>query len=196
MQVISPKKEVLALTLFALNPLVIIESIVSGHNDIAMMFLVMLSILFLVQKKYVLAFVLLFLSIGVKFATGLLLPLFIVIYLFQKRQVAIQWPMIFLTFIVTMILALFAATLRSTFQPWYLMYLLPIAALIPDEKYIIFPIFIISIMGLLNYIPYLYVGNWDSPIPTVLLTLNILGGLIAFVTFIWFYHHREIRKAI
>jgi len=195
MQVVSPKREVLAIVLFALNPLVIIESLVSGHNDIAMMFLAMVSILFLVQKKYVLAFVLLFLSIGVKYATGFLLPLFIVIYLFEKRHIAIKWPSIFLTFLVTMILALFAASLRSTFQPWYLMYLIPIAALITDEDYIVFPVFILSLMGLLNYIPYLFTGSWDPPIPMILFSVNILGGVIAFVTFIWFYQRRVKSKA-
>jgi hypothetical protein len=195
MQIISPKKEVLALTFFALNPLVIIESLVSGHNDIAMMFLAAISILFLVQKKYALAFILLFLSIGVKYATGFLLPLFIVIYLFEKRQVVIKWPVIFLTFIVTMILALFAASIRSTFQPWYLMYLMPFAALLSDEDYIIFPISILSVVGLLNYLPYLFTGSWDPPIPTILLTINILGGVIAFITFMWFYQYRGKKNA-
>ncbi len=193
MQVISPKREVLALTFFALNPLVLIESLISGHNDIAMMFLAMVSILFLVQKKYFLAFILLVLSVGVKYATGFLLPLFIVIYLFEKREVVIRWPTIMLTFIATMLLALFAATLRSTFQPWYLMYLIPFAALISDEEYSIYPISILSVMGLLNYTPYLFMGNWDPPIPTILLTINISGGVIALLMFIWFYQHRGKR---
>lgn len=190
MQAISPKKEVLALTFFALNPLVIIESLVSGHNDIAMMFLAMVSILFLVKKKFLLAFVLLVLSVGVKYATGFLLPLFFVVYLFEKRKVVMEWPAIFLTFIAAMICALFAATLRSTFQPWYLMYLLPLAALIPDKEYSLYPILILSVMGILNYIPYLYTGSWDPPIPTILLIINIVGGVLAFITFIWFHQLR------
>ncbi len=190
MQIISPKKEVLALTFFALNPLVIVETLVSGHNDGAMMFLALIGVLFLIQKKYILAFVLLLLSIGVKYATGFLLPLFVVIFLFEKRHIAIKWGTIFLIFIITMILALFAATLRSNFQPWYLMYLLPFAGLISDEDYVLYPIYILSIMGLLNYLPYLFTGNWDPPIPAILLAINLMGSVIALVSFVWFYQYK------
>lgn len=190
MQIISPKKEVLALTFFALNPLVIVETLVSGHNDSAMMFLALIGVLFLIQKKYILAFVLLLLSIGVKYATGFLLPLFVVIFLFEKRHIAIKWGTIFLIFIITMILALFAATLRSNFQPWYLMYLLPFAGLISDEDYVLYPIYVLSIMGLLNYLPYLFTGNWNPPIPAILLGINLMGSVIALASFIWFYQYR------
>jgi hypothetical protein len=190
-RLISPKKEVLAITLFAFNPLVIIESLVSAHNDIAMMFLCVISILFLIQKKYFLAFLLLVLSIGVKYATGFLLPLYLVIFLFERKHVVLKWPMIFNTFLIAMILALFAATLRSTFQPWYLMYLLPLVALLPDKNYVLIPSFVLSIVGLLNYIPYLYTGNWNPPIPTLLLTINLTGAFLALITFFWFYFRQK-----
>jgi len=192
MQVIAPKKELLAVTFFALNPLVIIESLVSAHNDTAMMFLAVISILFLVKKKYLFAFAFLLISIGVKFATVFLLPLFI-IFLFQKKNVVIEWSTILYIFLLTMIFALFAASIRSTFQPWYLLYLLPVAALISEANFITVPFFILSFVGLLNYIPYLYTGSWDPPIPMNLLTTNIIGVILALVVGIWLY--RKSSKA-
>ena len=59
---ISPQNESFGIVFFALNPLVIIESIVSGHNDIVMMFLSLGSIYFLMSKNFVRSFILLILS--------------------------------------------------------------------------------------------------------------------------------------
>lgn len=191
MRIIAPKKELMAIVFFAFNPLVIIETLVSGHNDIAMMFLLLVSILFLVQKKYIFAFFFLLLSIGIKYATGFLLPMYFLIFLFERQKVVIKWGTVFSIFLVTMTLALFAATLRTTFQPWYLMYVIPFAALIPDKKYIIYSVFLISLVGLLNYVPYLYTGNWDPPIPFYLLTLNLVGVVIALVIFIKVYLNKN-----
>ena len=90
--------------------------------------IVLMSIYFLVSKRYLFAFCLLLLSVGIKFATGLLLPLFIIIVLFERKKVPVKWGQIFPIFTLTMVIGLVAATMRTNFQPWYLLYLLPFAA--------------------------------------------------------------------
>jgi hypothetical protein len=64
---------------FACNPFVLIESLVSSHNDIVMMFFALFSLWFLVQSKYKNSVFALLLSISSKFATALLLPGFLVL---------------------------------------------------------------------------------------------------------------------
>lgn len=185
---VSEKESVFCLAFFAFNPLILIESLVSGHNDIAMMALALGSIYFLVKKRYILAVTLLILSVGLKYATGFLLPLFIVLIFFDRKRVPIQWGMIWLTFLVAMIFGVGAASLRSTFQPWYLLYVLPFASLIAYSSYIRIPFVLLSLVGLLNYLPYLYYGNWDPPIPAVLLVLNlstvVIAAVLAYILFL------------
>src|SRR5579859_1218874 len=55
LQKIRREEEVFGMVLFALNPLVIIESLVSAHNDIAMIFFALVAFYFLINKKHVLA---------------------------------------------------------------------------------------------------------------------------------------------
>lgn len=182
MKIVAPKYETFAMVFFALNPLVIIESLVSGHNDIVMMALCVISILFLVQKRFILSFVFLFLSIGIKYATGFLLPLYLAIVLFQRRKITIPWENIFLIFVVALLFAAGAAILRTNFQPWYLLFVLPVAALVANRSYILIPSIILTIAALINYLPYLYLGNWDEPVPTILQRINIsalvLSGIV------------------
>ncbi|CAN5153194.1 hypothetical protein BH09PAT1_BH09PAT1_5440 [soil metagenome] len=190
MRKVQPSKEVLAMVIFAFNPLVIIESLLSGHNDIVMMFFALVSLFFLINKKYALAFVLLFVSIGIKYATGFLLPMYIMIYFFDKKKVMIPWMTVFATMVVAMLFAVIAATLRTTLQPWYILFALPFAALLTDSLIFLVPSIIISLVFLCNYLPFLYMGNWDPPIPTLLLTINSVGIFLSLI-FVGVYFFRR-----
>jgi alpha-1,6-mannosyltransferase len=85
-QKVAPEKEIFGLVFFGLQPLIIIESLVSGHLDIVMFFFAAWAVYLLLQKKYLFSFLLLFVSIGIKFVTGFLLPLFIVVFLLKKLK--------------------------------------------------------------------------------------------------------------
>ena len=87
--------------------------------------------------------------------------------------------------VVTMLIAIIVASLRTNFQPWYLLYVLPVASLISQKKLIFIPSVISSFVILFEYVPYLYTGNWDPPIPIVLgyitlsaVVLSIIGGCL------------------
>jgi len=75
--------------------------------------------------------------------------------------------------IVSMLAAVFVVTLRTTFQPWYLLYVLPFVAIVPNKYYVIIPTVIISFAASLQYLPFLYLGNWDSPVPSILFWMTI-----------------------
>ncbi len=179
------KTEKLSLIFFALNPLVLIESLVSSHNDITMMFFALLSIYFLVSKKYVKSFLSLLLSIGIKFATGLLLPL----YIFAIYQKKADWEKIFLYSTLLMLVAAVIVTVRTNFQPWYLLYALPFASII-QRKYISIPVIFISFASLLTYAPFLYFGNWNGEVPSIILNIMTIGVVFSIVSIATSYRGR------
>lgn len=184
---ISPLDKMFGMAFFAFNPLVIIESLVSAHHDIAMMFFAVLAFFLLIDKKQILSFVTVFVSIGIKFVTVLLLPIFAFIFLLQIRKKKIDWEKFFFLTSIFMVSAVIAASFRTNFQPWYLLYALPIAALIAKKHYILIPSIIISFFTLFQYVPFLYLGNWNSPVPLILFWIMASSIIASFaITLAWF----------
>ena len=184
LKLISPSNEKFGTIFFALNPLVLIESLVSAHNDIVMVFLVTIAIYFLVTKKHLHSFIFLILSAGVKFATGLLLPILIYVY-FKKEK--IKWDRVFLYSIILMTFGIIFASVRTNFQPWYILYIFPFAAFLARKEYILFPTITISAFAIANYLPFLGLGNWDNPVPTELFLLNTAGIVISLILILFKY---------
>jgi len=176
---------------FALNPLVLIESLVSAHNDIVMMFFGLLGVYLLVEKKMVNSSLSLIFSVGIKFATGLLFPVFIY-KIFQNKSK----DNFFYFSVILMVAAVVFATIRSglnfnpfgvnyqnvQFQPWYLLYVLPFAAFVQRKFFIMIPVFIISLFSLFQYVPFLYLGNWNPPVPTILAYLLYISIALSAVS--------------
>lgn len=171
-----------AIAAFALQPLVVIESLVTAHNDIVMVFFAVAATYFLLQKKYVLAVLFLFISIGIKFATVFLLPVFIAYIVLQKQGKGMKVGTLITLCLLSMLIPLVLVSLRTQFQPWYLLYLLPFVALLVHKWYVFVPVTILSVFALIQYIPYLYLGNWDPRVPMMLTTMTILGVIAALLT--------------
>ncbi len=179
--------ELFVLGFFAFNPLVLVESLVSAHNDIVMMALVLMAMVWFLDKKYAGSVVLLGLSVGVKFATGLLLPVFLLL----RKNVHMAYG----AGLLLMVGAVLVATQRTTFQPWYLLYALPFAALLSKKYFISISAVVLSIAALLQYLPFLYVGNWDTPIPQTLNQIMIGGIVLSIIlTGSWFIKTAMLRK--
>jgi hypothetical protein len=179
LQKFSPKDELFGVVFFALNPLVIIESLVSAHNDVAMMFFAIWSLYLLMSMKYARSIILLILSIGVKFATAITLPIYLLAMYFQKTKKAVNWEKAFLIMTIIMIIPIVLASYRTSFQPWYLLDILPFAALISRKYYVFIPSAIISFVAMFEYLPFLYAGNWDNPIPSVLFWMTTCSVLFS-----------------
>lgn len=73
--------------LYGLNPLVLLEFLSNVHNDIYLVFFILLSLYFLVRKKntYLTMFALA-LSVSIKYSTALLVP-FVLIYCFRNKKI-------------------------------------------------------------------------------------------------------------
>jgi len=178
---ISPRHVLLGMAAFALNPLVIVESTVSAHNDSVMMMLTLWAFYFIITKKYIHGWIAIILSGMIKFATAMLIPVIGWMWWRKKQGAKINWERVFVISLCAMIIAVIAATVRTQFQPWYLLYPLPFASLLFHKYYVSISALIVSFTGLLQYIPYLYTGNWDPPIPIILDTIMIVGVVIGFL---------------
>lgn len=184
---VFPEHALLSMVAFALNPLVIVESLVSSHNDIVMMALALMGLYGLVVNSYVRYGAMLILSVLIKFATGALLPVFLWVWWVRNRinrtnkTNKTYMEAVFLVCLCCMGLAVIAATVRTQFQPWYLLYVIPFASLLFHKYYVSIPMVVVSIAGLLQYVPFLYRGNWDPPVPDILNWVMIGGVGLSFM---------------
>lgn len=174
---IDYKKSVFALLFFALNPLVIIESVVSSHNDSVMIFFALLSVYLLLERRYIGSVIGILLSIGVKFATVFMLPAYAYLMFtsFSKKQS--NKDIFFGLLLGFMSLAVVVVSIRTNFQPWYLLIALPFGIFLSQKYYVVIPFVVLSFLALFQYVPYLYLGNWDPPVPSILFSL-LIGSII------------------
>lgn len=194
-QRLFPTHALLNTVFFALSPFVLIESIVSAHNDIVMMFFAIWAFYFLVGKRYWYALIFLLLSIGIKFATIFLLPIFLLLAIVQKRNKHVNFTFWIGMMIFCMAVAVVLASLRTTFQPWYLLFIMPFASLLTKNFYIVIPVTILAFFSQLLYIPYLFTGNWGGNIPTLLLqTQNVAIGLALICTSVYWLYRKICLK--
>jgi len=177
---ISPTNTTSNMVFFGMNPLIIIESLVSAHNDIVMIFFYLLSIYLLLDSKYTRSLIMFILSVLVKYTTVLLAPVFIFIFFSKKFNKQFRWEIIIVSSILFMIVASILTSLRTNFQPWYLLYPISVAAFLSKRIYIIFPTIFMSFFALLQYVPYLYIGDWNPPVPMILFWLTFIPIVLSF----------------
>ena len=160
------------------------------------MFFAIFSVYLLMNRKYVRSSILFFLSIGVKFATIFMIPVFLLIYFFDKSKKTINWEKLLALTALLMIAPVVLASIRTSYQPWYLLYVLPFVALVARKYYFFIPSIILSLVSLFQYLPFLYLGNWDKPVPSILFWLTIGSVILSIVfSFVWFAKLRlVIRK--
>lgn len=187
-KLVSP---VFALAFFSLNPFVLIESLVSAHNDMVMMALSLAAVYLLFSSRKYTSFLFLLLSVGIKFATGFLAPLFLW-YPFSKRKN--KNTIFILGSILLMIAGAYLASFRTTFQPWYFMLVIPFSALLSNKYYIFIPSILFSFLVLFQYVPYFYMGNYDPPIPFVMNLMLWWSIGISISATILFGVYRRVKK--
>lgn len=174
--------------LFAFSPFVLVESLVSSHNDIVMMALCMAGVYLLVSRKFALAILLIVLSAAVKYATAILLPLVVILWMASYRKISLEWGKVLPIFALSLLFTVGAATLQSgNFQPWYLLFVMPVLVLCSTERYVRVPILIITVGALLLYVPYLFLGNdsysFTNLLPMITLVTAILSTVVGLVLY-------------
>lgn len=146
--------KVQGLILFALNPLIIIEAVVSSHLDIVMLFFGLLAYCLLVNNRKSLSLLLLAMSAGIKYATGLFLPFFV-------------WPKISPTrrFQAILAAAYFGALLQigsREILPHYFIIPFGFSAL-SQNRYVIWLALLLSgILLIVRYYGFIFTGSWAT----------------------------------
>lgn len=112
--------------IYGINPFILLEFIGNVHNDIIVVFFILLTIYFVKNKKLILSIISLALATGIKYFTILLLPIVILYYFKEEKSIGkrflrcIQYGLIFLVIFIleyalyfrdfNVLLAMFAQT--------------------------------------------------------------------------------------
>jgi hypothetical protein len=161
MEKINFRYKIPAMVFLGLNPLIIIESLVSAHNDIVMAFWGLLGFYLLQKDQRVYSFLMISISVGMKWMSVFLLPLLVI---GPRRLFAL----------LIMTIGLGAVLTQREFLPWYFVWILPFVALNVDRKWIVIPAIGLSLGLLLRYTPFIYLGHWDPPVPEYKFWLTII----------------------
>lgn len=140
---------------FATSPLVIVEGLVSAHNDLVAVALAITGIYYLQQKRNILSRVFFVLSGGIKYIT---LPLVILRRedSGQARMTSLFQNLFSFTTVIGLIVYI---SFTGEIQPWYF---LNILVLLPFYKEWVYKLNIFFAGLLLSYYPYIRLGGWDS----------------------------------
>lgn len=167
--------------IFSLNPLVLMETFISAHNDIVMMFFALSAFYFLKKKHIFLAFALLSVSIFVKFSTIFLLPIFIyVLYTYIKKK-DINWNRIWFYSAILMFSVFLLAPLREEIYPWYAIWFLPFISLLKGFRKLKILSMSLCFGLLLSYVPYMLLGHYLYPVPFLKTSLVVFPVLCTFL---------------
>lgn len=176
-------KNWLSVAFFALNPLILIETFVSSHNDVVMMFFALTSFYFLKRNKVLLSAVFIILSIGIKYATIFLLPVYIFILWKKINKSEIAWNKMYLYSGLSMMVIFFLSFIREEIYPWYAIWFLSFFALIP-QAFILYILTALSFGLMLRYIPYMYFGSYFGITPYIRIMFTFSPVLLVSVFYL------------
>lgn len=149
---------------FALNPLILMEWLVNAHNDAMMISLLMFSLYLLTVKKRAWSFTTLLLSIGVKYVTVILLPF---IFLNKVKLLTIVHCLLVLLGLVPLLYHY-----SWQYQPWYVTWLIPLAALTP-HRWLRITVGVYSLSIFTRYLYFVATGSWlGTPLQHALMTFT------------------------
>jgi hypothetical protein len=132
---------------FATSPLVIIEGLVNGHNDLIAVSLVIAGIYYFSKKNNFLSGLFIILSIGIKYLT---LPFILILTKFKKNKILV---------LLSVLLLLIFWTFKSEIQPWYFIMLF---GLLPFYENIVSKLNVFFFGLLISYYPYVRFGGWGK----------------------------------
>ncbi len=165
---VEPERAIFGMAIFAFNPLIIFETLVSGHNDVVMMGIVIMAYYLYLQKRYWTSFLALSASVAAKLMTFFVLPIF---FLGWKRVWAL-WAMI---------IGFGLVAIQREILPWYVVWLVPFYALLPRAGWARDIGTGLSFGLLLSYAPFFYYGDYTGPVPALKLWATLTPLILSFL---------------
>src|SRR5581483_1924535 len=158
-------KNIWSLAFFGLNPLVLLETLVSSHNDVVMMFFTLLAYYLLSKKKILVSLLSLIIAILIKYATIFLLPIYIYIVYVSLSNKKINWQPIWVLSACSMYVIFFLSPIREEIYSWYFIWILPFVALIGRMNFLAVLSLGFSFGLLFRFAPFIYTRNWGGETP-------------------------------
>lgn len=182
-----------SVVIFGLNPLVLIETMVSGHNDVVMMALALASFYFLKSKRNTLAIVLFILSILIKYATIFLIPVYLIVLWLNYKKRKIEWMYIYTYAALCMLVIFLLSPLREEVYPWYWIWVFSFITLLVKKKDVVFFSIVFSFFLMFRYVPFMMWGNHFGITPMIknLLTGIPLALFASWTVFSFFKNHEK-----
>jgi len=177
------KWDKLKLALFALNPLVVVETLVSGHNDIVMIFFALLAFYLLDKKLYIFSISAITISVLIKFATIFLFPIFIYVFIYSIQNKIINWQRVWIYCFMSMLGAFLVSPLREEMYSWYFIW--PFTFLVLIQGYTFIKLVAISLMFglLLRFAPYIYFHTWEGITPIVKIVVTTVPVILSLLLY-------------
>lgn len=160
---VASGKKATALAFFALNPLVVLSTLVDGHNDVVMMALALASFLFLKRRQFMVGLLLLIVSIFIKGATVFLVPIFI----WRLFHPEISWQRVWYWSGIAMYTIFFLSPLREEIYAWYFIWPLTFLALIDRPTILHAASYGFSLGLMLRIVPFFYTRSWSGMTPLI-----------------------------
>jgi len=179
-EILFPKDKIFNTLFFALNPLVLFEGLVSAHNDFPLIFFALLAFYLYIKKRKFGSLLSLIFSIGIKYASIILAPVFTGLFIYERLKKNINYEYVFLISTALSLSAIVFASYRTTFQPWYLMFPFALAAFVARKHYVFIPVFVSSIVCSVIYLAYVLLTDYSVGYPELIRQIE-LYGLVAIV---------------
>lgn len=170
-------RSVLATAIFSLNPLVIVETLVSGHNDLFMMFLALFSFYLLFKKQKLGSTVSFIFSVFIKYSTFFLIPVYAFAFWQTLKNKNINWGKVYFISSISMFIIFLLSPLREELYPWYAIWFLIFSSITHNRKILAYLSFGISIGLLWSYIPYMFLGTYFGITPYLKATIILIPTL-------------------
>lgn len=168
-----------AVIFIALNPLVVIHTLVDGHNDVVMMALALIAFRLLHRKRYLIAAAVLLLSVGIKGATVILVPVFAYVWLRLRADKTVDWERVWTGAAISMFAVFFLSPIREEIYSWYFIWVLVFVAL-RKRTDILTAVSLGFTFGLpLRFLPFAYTGDWGGITPAVKAVVTAVPPVVA-----------------
>ncbi len=194
LQTIDSKNLNFNLAFFALNPLILIECLVSGHNDIAMMFFALCSVFYALKKRWILSILFIVFSYLTK-EVMIVLAIPILLYFLANyvKKIKISSDTFLKLCVLFSILGFVFVLTKIEVQPWYFLWVMPFLALIKLKRHLLFFILGLTLGLLLRYAPFLYQGDWSGIVIPIKLYVTIITPLV-FLLFSFIFPFKRFSK--
>lgn len=164
---IASGKKPWPLAFFALNPLVVLSTVVDGHNDVVMMTLALVSLLFLKRRMIVTGATVLAASILIKGATIFLVPIFFWYWFAMLKKKSLQWNRMWYWASIAMYTIFFLSPLREEIYAWYFIWPLTFLAMTDNPSILHALSYGLSFGLSLRIVPFLYFRSWSGLTPLI-----------------------------